>query len=281
MNKIALVTDSSCDLTMEQLKENNIEFVPLRINYADREYRDRIDITPDEVYNRLHEEIPKTSMPTPGDLIEKINSLKEQGYTHILAITISSGLSGTYDMFKMVAEDISDVVIEVIDSRTLSMVLGLIVLEASRLIKSNATFDEIIRKINAMKFKSKGFYVLDTMEYLRKGGRIGLVASTLGTLLNIKPVISVNNEGKYFTYSKTRGKAQATASMVDALKKQLESTKTNVAVLQGMAQEEANLLYEKIKNMKNINSLCISAISPALVVHTGPGLLGLAFCPAE
>lgn len=281
MIKIALVTDSSCDLAPEIIRENNIEVIPLRIIYGDKEFRDGVDITPHEVYSHLHEEVPKTSMPSPGDVLNKFKELKESGYTHILAITLSSGLSGTYDMFKLVSKDINDMVIDVIDSRTLSMVLGFIVIEAAKLIKENTPYLELIEKVNLIRSKAKGFYVLDTLEYLRKGGRIGLVASTLGTLLNIKPIITTNEEGKYCTFAKVRGKYQAATKMLEPLMLQLENTKANVAVLSGFAEAEASLLFEKICNIKNINTICISSISPALGVHTGPGLLGLAYCPIE
>lgn len=281
MIKIALVTDSSCDLDPKIIKEHNIEVIPLRVIYKDREYRDGVDITAQEVYDRFHEEIPTTSMPAPNDVLSKFIELKENGYTHIIAITLSSGLSGTYDMFKLISQEVSDVVIDVIDSKTLSMVLGFIVMEAAKLIKNNTPYKEVIDKVNVIKLKAKGFFVLDTMEYLRKGGRIGLVAATLGSILNIKPIISVNEEGKYYTFAKVRGKCQAATKMLEPLLNQLENTKMNVAALQGMAEAEVNTLFDKIHSFKNINTLCISSISPALVVHTGPGLLGLAYCPIE
>ena len=281
MVKIALVTDSSCDLDPKIIKEHNIEVIPLRIIYNDREYKDGVDITAQQVYNRLNDEIPTTSMPAPKDVLNKFIELKQNGYTHIIAITLSSGLSGTYNMFKLVSKEIPDIVIDVIDSKTLSMVLGFIVMEAARLIKNNTPYKEVIDKINVIKSKAKGFFVLDTMEYLRKGGRIGLVAATIGSILNIKPIISVNEEGKYYTFAKVRGKCQAVTKMLEPLISQLENTKMNVAALQGMAEAEVTTLFNKIHTFKNINMLCISSISPALVVHTGPGLLGLAYCPIE
>jgi len=281
MVRIALVTDSSCDLDVKTLEANNIEVIPLRIIYPDKEYKDRVDITPEEIYTKLPNEIPKTSMPSPGDVISKFNELKSEGYTHILAITLSSGLSGTYDMFKLMSKEISDMVIDVIDSRTLSTVLGFIVIEAAKLINNNTPYNEIIEKVNIIKTKAKGFYVLDTLEYLRKGGRIGLVASTIGSLLNIRPIITTNEDGKYCTMAKVRGKYQAAAKMVEYLSQYLDNTKANVAVLHGMAYDEAAQLLEKVCHLKNINSICISTISPALGVHTGPGLLGFAFCPVE
>lgn len=281
MSKIALITDSSCDLSSDVLIQNNISVIPLRIIYGDNEYRDGLDITPQEVYDKFETEIPKTSMPAPGDFLEKIETLKKDGYTHCLVITISSGLSGTYNMCKMIEKEITDMKVEIIDSKALSMVLGFIVLEAAKLIKNNIPFDEIVEKVNRLKTKAKGFFIVDTLEYLRKGGRIGRVSAALGTVLNLKPIISIDDEGKYYSYSKVRGKKAAIEKLIEPLLKQLEQTKTNVAVLQGMAYDEAVVLMDRVKSFKNIGTVSMHQINPSLVVHTGPGLLGLAFYPIE
>jgi DegV family protein with EDD domain len=281
MERIALVTDSSCDLSDELINENSIEIIPLRIIYNNKEYRDRIDITPQEVYDKLNEEVPKTSMPSPQDVLDKFNELKDKGFTKCIAITISSGLSGTYDMFKLISEEVTGLKIEIIDSKILSMGLGLIVLEAAKMIKNNMPFEEIADKVRILTTKVKGFFMVDTLEYLRKGGRISGFAAILGTMLNIKPIISVGEDGKYYPYGKARGKKQAVDKMLEPLSEQLNLTKLNVSVLQGMALDEANHMSEIIRNFKNIGKLYISQISPALVVHTGPGLLGIVFCPAE
>lgn len=280
MNKIALITDSSCDLPKSIVEENNIHIVPLRIKFSDREYSDG-EISLDEIYNKIEDEIPTTSMPSPSDLLSKLEIIKNMGYTHCIAITISSGLSGTYNMFKLMSNEISDLKINVIDSRILSMPLGFLVMKAAEMIKANTPYDQIIDSLEQLKQKAKGFFIVDTLEYLKKGGRIGRVAATLGTLLNIKPIISVDENGKYYPFSKARGKAQAIDKLIEPLILQLEHTKLKVSVLDGKAHEEAKILYDKIKSFKNITSLYMTNISPSLVVHTGPGLLGIAFCPDE
>lgn len=280
MEKIALITDSSCDLPIELLKEYNIEVLPLRVIYSNAEYRDGVDITPDEVAKNLDVEIPKTSMPSPGDVINKLNELKEQGYTHCLIVTLSSGLSGTYNMVKMVTSEINDMVIEVVDSKILSVALGLIVLQASKMIKENVAFNEIVKKVNSLKEQAKGFFVVDTLEYLKKGGRIGRVTAALGSLLNLKPIISIDEEGKYFSFSKVRGKNQALERMLDELKEALNSGKKYmVGIPHGCVKEEALKYAEKIKQLANIEDIVIGQISPALLVHSGPGLIGLVFLP--
>lgn len=281
MEKIALITDSSCDLPKEILKENNIEVLPLRVIYSHGEYRDGIDITPDEIASKLDIEIPKTSMPSPGDVIEKINNLKNNGYTHCLIITISSGLSGTYNMVKMVTDEINDMVIEVIDSKILSLALGFIVLQASKMIQQNMPFNEIVNKVNAIKNQVKGFFIVDTLEYLKKGGRIGKITATLGTLLNIKPIVSVDETGKYYSFGKARGKNQGLETMLNELKKVVNNgSKYLVGIPHGCVKEEALKYAEKIKALgNNIEDIIVGQISPALLVHAGPGLLGLVFMP--
>lgn len=277
--KIAIVTDSSCDIDYKLLKKYDIEVIPLRVIYKSGEYKDGLDIKPMEVYRRLSEEIPKTSLPAPNDVLNKFKELKNSGYTHILAITISSGLSGTYNMFKLLAEELEGVNIEVVDSKTLSMGLGFLVIEAAKMIKNNIAYDDIIKKTNDLKAKMKILYVVDTLEYLKKGGRIGLVASSIGSVLNIKPIISVNEEGKYYIYSKARGNVKAIKSILEVLFSSLDNVKMNVAVMHGMAQDKANEIYEKIKIHNNVTSIYMSEISPSLGVHTGPGLIGLVFHP--
>lgn len=279
MEKIALITDSSCDLPKEILIKNNIEVIPLNVIYANREYKDGIDITPEEVAKNLDVEIPKTSMPSPSDVLNKIESLKKEGYTHCIIITISSGLSGTYNMFKMITSEIQDMVVEVFDSKILSLGLGFIVLQAAKLIQQKLSFNEIIDKLYSVREQVKGYFIVDTLEYLKKGGRIGRVTAAIGSLLNIKPIISVDENGKYFTFNKARGKNQALDRMLDELKAVINNGKYLVGIPHGCVKEEALKYAEKIKSLGNVEDIIISQISPALLVHSGPGLIGLVFMP--
>ncbi|MFD1425940.1 DegV family protein with EDD domain [Kroppenstedtia sanguinis] len=281
MSKIALVTDSSCDLPVDLLERWKIRVVPLRIIYQEQEYRDRVEITPQEVYDRLDEEIPKTSMPSPEDIQQVFIELQQEGYTHCIVVTLSSGLSGTYNNFRLMAEEFKGMKIDVIDSKGLSWVLGFLVLESAKLIKEKWDYSEILNRIEKAKSRIKGYFVVDTLEYLKKGGRIGKVAASLGSILHLKPIISLDEEGKYYPQNLARGKKQSMKKLMDPILKQIESTKSRIAILQGKAEKEAEALKEKLKESENICELYVSSISPALVVHTGPGLLGLVIQPAE
>jgi DegV family protein with EDD domain len=275
LSKIALVTDSSCDLTEAIIKKYNIRVVPLRIIYKDKEYIDRVSITPQQVYDNLTVEVPTTSMPSMGDIDNVFNALEAEGYTHVIAITISSGLSGTYNTVKLVSENHPNLITCVFDSKSLSAGLGALVDECGRLISEGKSFEEIVNTLPSIKERISVYYVLETLEYLKKGGRIGKVAGTIGELLNLKPIISVDEEGKYFTYAKVRGRRQSINKLIDIANDVLATTKATLFVLHGAALEEGKKLYQLFENARNVSSLHFGDISPALGVHTGPGLLAI------
>nr|WP_308423175.1 DegV family protein [Marinithermofilum abyssi] len=139
----------------------------------------------------------------------------------------------------------------------------------------------MLTKIESTKERIKGYFIVDSLEYLKQGGRIGKVAAVLGSVLNLKPVISIDKDGKYFPYSMARGKKQAIKKLLEPIMEQIEHTKAQITVLQGRAEKEAEALKERLKEMENVCELYFSSISPALVVHTGPGLLGLVINPVD
>lgn len=275
MEKIALITDSTCDLTEEIIKKYNIKILPLRVIYKDAEYIDRVNITPQQVYDNLAKEVPSTSLPAMSDIEDLFTSIEEQGYTHIIAATISSGLSGTFNAVKLIAENHPNITAFVFDSKALSYGLGAIVEECGKFIAEGKTFEEIVNIMPSIKERISVYYVVETLEYLKRGGRIGKVSGTIGELLNIKPIISIDEEGKYFTYAKVRGRKQSINKLMDIAKEILATTKAKIIVLQGGAIEEGKKIYESFKNMRNVTTLHFSDISPVLGVHTGPGLLGI------
>lgn len=275
MEKIALVCDSGCDLTQDVIKEYNINVLPLRIIYKDREYLDRVTISPEEIYKNIEKEIPTTSLPSIKDMDDLFARLKEQNYTHILCICLSSGLSGTFNALNIVAENYRDMNIHIFDSKILSLSTGNFVIKCGKLIKEGHSFDEIVTKLPIMRQNTNLYFIVGTLEYLKKGGRIGKVAGTIGELLNIKPIISVNDDGVYYTHAKARGKKQALNLMLDLIKEKASTGKYCVSIVHGDAEEEAIKLIDKIKEIPNIVVTYFSEISPALFVHTGPGAIGI------
>ena len=275
IEKIALLTDSACDLPRELIERFRIKVLPLSVIYPEKIYQDRVTIQPQEVYDRMPDEIPTTSMPTPHEITNVLDEIRSEGFTHVLAVHLSSGLSGTYEAVRMVAQEFEDLVINVFDTRTLSIATGWMVLEAARDIASGLSFQKIIDNLHQLQPRVKVYYVLETLEYLRRGGRIGAVAAMLGQFLHLKPIISVNQEGKYFTYAKARGRQKSIEKLAEIVEKAVQSGPIKLAVMHGGAREEFQRLLEKLQHLPNIKELIASDISPALGVHTGPGLLGV------
>lgn len=283
MEKIAIVTDSSCDLNEDVISEYGINVLPLLVAYTNKTYRDRTEIKPQEVYDSLETEIPKTSMPSINDAKTLFERLKSEKYTHVLAISISSGLSGTYGMLNMVCKEYEDdMEIKLVDSRSLSMGLGFAVYEAAKAVRAGKSFEEISALTEKVKDSVNLFYIIKTLKYLRAGGRIGKVEATLGEMLNLKPIISIDEDGGYYSYTKTLGWNKAKRRLLEIFRDKAGGKKVNVAVMNGGDSAEAEDLYNRIKEMGvDINEIFSGQISPALVVHTGPGLLGFAFCEAQ
>ena len=276
MQKIALIVDSACDLSMETIKEKNIKLLPLRISYSYGEFKDKVEISADEIYNNLEKEVPKTSLPSTEDLENILISLENEGYTHVIAVTISSGLSGTFNSIRLALEDHPKLASHIFDTKILAMPEGIVALEVANLINDGKSFEEIVAALPKIRNNITGYFTINTLEYLKKGGRIGKVAGTIGDMLNLKPIVTVDENGIYYTVCKARGRKQSMIKLTDILKDTLSQGPCNVWVLHGGVLEEAKRFLESIKNLDNILSLDISQISPALGVHGGPGLLGLA-----
>lgn len=278
--KIALLTDSTCDLSRDVLNDLNIDFLPLKIIFDDGEYKDRVDITPSEVYQRMNEEIPSTSMPGPDDFQEKLKELKDQGYTHVISIHISSGLSSTYNISRMAGREIKDLTVEVIDSKMLSKGLGRLVIYARELIdQEKLNFNEMVKNIRKKRDEMSLFFVVKTLKYLKEGGRIGKVKGTIGQLLNIKPIISIDEEGKYYTFDKARSRKKSINSLFEIVKDKINQGLYYIDVMHADAEKEAKSLLNKLKEIDNVKDAFLGEISPAMVVHAGPGLLGVCITP--
>lgn len=273
--KIALLTDSACDLPRELIERFRIKVLPLSVIYPEKSYKDRINIHPQEVYDRMPEEIPTTSMPTPHEVSSLLEEIRREGFTHVLAVHLSSALSGTVDLVQMIAQEFEDLVIKVVDTRTLSIGTGWMVLEAARDIASGLGWQKTLDNLHQLRSRVKVHYVLETLEYLRRGGRIGSVAAMLGQFLHLKPIISVDEEGKYYTYAKARGRSKSIEKLAEIVEHAVQKGPIKLAVMHGGAREEFHRLLERLQHLPNIKELIASDISPALGVHTGPGLLGV------
>jgi len=275
--KIAVMTDSCCDVPKELAEQYHIYVLPQKIVYADAEYLDGIEITPDEVYGRLKEEIPTTSLPGGNIFLQILDQIKADGYEKVIAVTLSSGLSGTNNMLHLIAKDYEGLEIYILDTKNIAIAAGFHAIQAARYLENGDSFIEVQRKLERDVKNAKVYFVVETLEYLQKGGRIGLVASLFGNALNLKPVISCNEEGIYYTVAKVRGRKQSISRVMDlALKYAQGHKKINLAVCHGGAPEEVKAVEAYIKEKLPEHEIFITGqISPVLGVHTGPGLIGI------
>ena len=273
-DRVALVTDTSCDLSEEQLQAYDIRLVSLRVATSEGEFRDRLEIDQDTLYSLLKRELPKTSLPLPEDVSALYRQLKEEGCTRVVHMTISSNLSGTYNMVRLIAEETEGLQVDVVDTRTLSCGLGLLVLEAAESLAKGMSVEDTLARVEHLRATQLGAFVIRTLEFLRKGGRIGLVEGVVGSLLQIKPVIYVNDDGVYNTLVKARGFTNALNAMSDECFKRFQGRKVRIAIVHGAAYEEAVKLRDRFLEKLDVASSFISPVSPALAIHTGPGLLG-------
>lgn len=278
-DKIAILVDSGTDVPPELIEKYHMFVAPLRIMFSDGEYNDGIDLTAAQLYQRLPQEIPKTSLPSAEIVLQVLDQIRAEGYNKVLAVTISSGLSGTYNMLTLLASNIKDLDIYVYDTRNIAIGSGFSAIQAAEYIADGMDWHTLKQTMIASTSKSKVFFCLDTLEYLQKGGRIGLVTAMLGTALNLKPIISCNTEGVYYTVAKVRGRQQSLKKVLElAVKFAGNAKKYNVAAdRQRSAGAQGCGLYPRrcAAETTRQKSLIEGELGCCLGVHVGPGLVGV------
>lgn len=275
--KIAILVDSGSDVPKKLIEKYNMYLAPLKIIYSDREYSDGIDITAEEVYSKLKTEIPSTSLPSGQTIKDLFTKIKEDGYNKVLAVTISSGLSGTYNAIKIIGDQEKDLEVFVLDTKNIAIASGFSAIQAAEYIKEGMDFKTLTKTLSDNIDNSKVFFCVDTLEYLQKGGRIGLVSAVLGSTLNLKPIISCNDDGIYYTVAKIIGRRRSLKKALDlAIDFIGDSENYNIGVVHGDGEKDANKLLKTLKSKLPSYKICAEGqISPALGVHTGPGTIGI------
>ncbi|MBB6715780.1 DegV family protein [Clostridium gasigenes] len=276
MQKIAIVTDSACDLTLETMKENDIHLSPLRIIYSHGEFEDKINITSEEVYNSLETEIPTTSLPSPKTCERVLSKIEAAGYTHVIAISVSKALSGTFNAFRLALEGHPNLTSTIFDSKIIGYCQGVIVLEASKMVQAGKSYEEILEYLPKARENVVGYYTLNTLEYLIKGGRIGKLAGAIGQFLHLKPIITMDNTGVYCSIAKVRGRKQSLSKLHEIIKEHLTEGKCKLWVLQGDALEEGTKFMENLRNLHNVVSVELTLVGAMSAAHSGRGMIGIA-----
>ncbi len=275
--RVALLTDSCADIPANLLKKYDIHVVPLRLLFSDGEYEDGVSITAKEVYRRLPRELPKTSLPS-GERIEKtFREIRDKGYEKAIAINFSGGLSGTANLVRLFGEQFVGLEVAAFDTLSGSLGTGMTVLQAARWLEEGRSFVQVCRAIPQIMKTTTVFFCIDTLEYLQKGGRIGLITSFAGTLLNIKPIISFAPSGELINVAKVRGRRLAMEKMVGMATELVpEGAAFNLAVAHGDSPAEFKEIRSLAKrSLPGYRTLFEGEIDGTLGVYTGPHLLGV------
>ncbi|MHB1342042.1 MAG: DegV family protein [Coriobacteriia bacterium] len=275
--KIAILTDSCSDVPKDLRDKYQMYVVPLMVIYKDAEYRDGVDIQPADVYARFSEEVPSTSLPSPSLVADTFKQIKADGYDKVVCIDISSGLSGTFEMISGFGPSPEGLEVRYIDTKNIGIGSGFSAIRAGELIEQGLNFDEVCRGVEKAARDTRLYFCVSTLEYLQKGGRIGLVAATVGTILDLKPVITCNEEGVYVTVARARGRKKSLhLAVAKAVEFAAGAKEYNITVMHGDAQQEADDLLAELKaQLPEYRYTVEGQITPALVVHTGPGLIGV------
>lgn len=278
--KIALLTDSCADLTPRLVAENHIHVVPLRILCADGEYADGVNIRSEDIYTRLRSgELPQTSLPSGQDITDALDAIAAEGYDGVIAVMLSGGLSGTYNLMRLMAEDCQDLTIRVFDSVSGSLGMGLTLLQLAEDIRGGASWEELVgTRVPQLIASTFPFFSVDTLEYLQKGGRIGKVTATAGTLLQIKPLLTFAGDGQLKSVAKVRGRNQVIQKLVDLTVKSCGTHRRyNLAVANGGAPKEMEVLRSRLMAaLPDYDHIWEGEIDGTLSVYIGDGVLGAA-----
>ena len=272
---VRVVTDSTSDLPHQVAQELGVVVVPLNIHFGTEQYRDGIDINTDEFYRRLIQGpvFPTTSQPSPGAFIEAYNTLAEET-DEIISIHISSKLSRTFNSALLATQQVEKPCkIEIVDSQRGSMSLGLVVIAAARAAQAGASLSEVVEVANKAINTIRDFFTFDTLEYLRKGGRIGKVQALLGSLLNIKPILTVR-DGEIHPLERPRTRTKALDRLYELVTNL--SNIVDMTLAYSTNREDADKLAQRLSAHFPIERMYKARFGPVLGTYIGPGAVGVA-----
>lgn len=277
---VRIVTDSTADLPPEVAERLGIIVVPLVVMFGDEMLQDGIDITSEKFFKRLarEQQLPTTSQPSSGTFRAAYEALRDAGATEILSIHVSGKLSRTVESARQGASDVSGVRIEHIDSGHASLALGMGVISAARAAQAGASLDEIGAQVASQFRRTRCFFLVDTLEYLRRGGRIGRAQQLIGSLLQFKPLLEIH-EGEVVPLGRARTRRKAIEDLIRRISELRPFT--HAMAVHATTPEDCEYLVERLYGMAQDAEIVVGRLTPVVGVHGGPGLLGCAVVTAE
>ncbi len=276
MGNIQIIIDSMIDMPEDIIEKYNIMVIPLTVIFGDKEYRDGVDLTNTQFYEKLSqsEDLPKTSQVSPSVFVETFKKILDEG-KEILCINGSSKASGTFQSAVVAKNSLESDKIRVFDTMALSFGAGIFVYEAAKMATAGKNLEEIIGRLNEIKTRVDHIFTVDTLEYLKKGGRLNPMKAAIATMLNIKPVLTLV-DGLVEPLDKVRGSKKVIGRMIE-LAKQRGKTFENkvVGISHAVSEDMLNLLKNRVEKELNPKELMITKIGCTIGTHAGPGTLAI------
>ena len=281
MEKVAIITDSCSDIKKEYRELYDIHILPIQIQYDGKSYRDGIDITSKDIYAIQDEKLIKTSSPVGEDLFSLLDQLKDKGYTHLIGLFLSGGISGTSNQMRLFCQTYDGLTCHVVDSQSASVGLGIIAVALAKYREEGKSFEELVRIADELCHQNYAYFSIDDLNYLQKGGRIGKASAFLGTTLKIKPILSFEKEkGEIYVPSKVRGSKKVKSKLIDLIENQIKENphqKFALAIADADNLEERNALEKMLKeHFPQLTYIIDGHVGAALSCYLGSGLLGVA-----
>ena len=273
---VRVVTDSASDLTESEATTLGIKVVPLSIRFGEEEFLDRIELGVDEFYARMaaSDDVPQTAAPAPGSFQTAFRSCFDDGASAVVCINLSSGVSATLEAAQGGAREFSDRDVRIVDSRSVTGGLGTMVLAAGRAAASGASADEVVSLVEDLKQRTRVYAAVDTLENLKKGGRIGNAQALLGSVLSIKPLIDFSS-GVVEEAGRQRTRRKSLLWLSNKLAEH-GSRVENLSVLHAQATDIDDLL-EMLGKIVEPSTTRVGSIGPVVASHAGPGVVGMCF----
>lgn len=279
MGNVRIVVDSTSDLPKELREKLAIEMVPLKVHFGNETYLDSITMTSQEFFVKLAaaKEMPTTSQPSPVDFVEVYKSLLEEPDTAIISIHLSAAFSGTYQSAVLAKSLLGgNENIRIVDSRSASLGVGMLAVAAAEAAMNGADVDGCLAAIERAKERTQLYFLVDTLEYLHRNGRIGKASAVFGSLLNIKPILSIDpEEGVIFPVDKIRGSRKAMNRIGELLKERYGSEPVEVMFVHANAPDSAEEFSDLIRSQLDVRKTAVYELGPVIGTHVGPGTLGL------
>ena len=276
--KIAVMVDSGCDISQEYIEKYGLWLLPLHIDYPEKAYLDGVDINPQMVYDRYPQDYPKTSTPSLQEVLDKLTEIADAGFDKVIAVCISSGLSGTWNAIRVASLQQDRVEVFAFDTKNISVASGLLGIWAAHKAAQGLSFAELCQALQDKIHESKVMFYMDSLEYLQRGGRIGTVTYRIGQVLQIRPIISCNKEGIYYTVSLIRGSRQGKQKLLKEMLKFCRGHRAWLVIGHGAAEVESEEMEQMVLAEIGGNGeiLFRKQIAATLALNTGPGLIGVA-----